>query len=95
MVFNPVAIILIAVLLFQLVKKKPILGLVIASVILLINSYLVLALISEFRDVNEASADASNLILIGSLFIGLNLIAGSFLLYKNLKRCVKTPQVLG
>ncbi|MCA0132316.1 hypothetical protein [Winogradskyella alexanderae] len=87
--FNPFAIIFLALLTYQLFYKKSVSGIVIASVLIFVNLYLVLALLSELSEFTKPNDNYTQLIIYGSLFIGLNLIAGSFMLWKYLKPSIE------
>jgi hypothetical protein len=83
--FNPIAILLLLVLLFQLIYKKFASGIIIASIFILINLYMVFALLSELSEFTEPSENYNKLLIFGSLFLGLNLIFGVFMFWKYLK----------
>ena len=84
--FNPIAIILLVVLIYQLISKNKSLGLIIAGVFIILNIFMVLALISELSEFSTASQSAVNLLLVGSLFLGLNVTVASFMFLKYIKR---------
>lgn len=85
--FNPVAIILFAILIYQIIYKNSTTGLVISSLFLLLNLYMVLALMSELFEFTEVNNGFLQMFLIGSIFIGLNIIVSIIMLIKyiNLK----------
>ena len=87
--FNPIAIGLLAILIYQITTRKLKLGLIIASVFILLNLYLVLALISELSQFSELNQNATNLLIFGTLFLGLNLCAGTFMFRKYIKQSLK------
>lgn len=78
---NPVAIILTIVITFLLVTKNQITGIILGSVILLANLYLILALLS---DVVNQKADFK-LIVFGALFIGVGILISVWLIVKYAK----------
>ena len=84
-ILNPIAITLLAILTYQLIFKKITLGIIISSIFILLNLYMVLALISELSEFTTATNDYRKLLLFGSLFLGINLIMGFIMLKKNLK----------
>ena len=86
---NPFAIFFLVVLTFQILYKKFISGILISSALILINLYLVLALLSELSEFTEPNEDYYKLFIIGSIFIGLNLLAGVFMFWKYLKTKIK------
>lgn len=85
-VFNPIAIILLLILTYQLVYKKLTTGVIIAFVFIVLNLYMVLALISELSEFSEPTSNYNQLLIFGTLFLGINLIAGAFMLWKFIKR---------
>ena len=92
--FNPIAIVLLIILGYLILKQHTVLGLVTSATVLILNLFLILALLSELSDVTSASVNANELVLYGSLFIGLNILLSSFMLIKFLKRSVKTKVTL-
>ncbi|SDX86492.1 hypothetical protein SAMN05444411_110139 [Lutibacter oricola] len=82
--FNPFAIIFIGVLLYQVIIKNKIAGLLISSVFILLNLYMVLALISELSEFTTSNNSFIRLLVFGVLFLGLNLIASIFMFKKHL-----------
>lgn len=85
-IFNPFAIVLVLILTYQIVSKNAITGLIIATVFLLLNLYLVLALLSELNDFNNTDKDFRLLFIFGNLFIGLNICFSIIMLIKYLKQ---------
>ncbi len=81
-VVNWFAIGLLSLLIFLIVTKNKVLGITIASIWILINLYMVLALISELSEFPEFNNAAFELLGVGSLFLGLNLIFSVILLVK-------------
>ena len=84
--FNPIAIGLLTVLMYQILRPSLTLGLVIATIFLLLNLYMVLALISELSEFTAANSDSLQLLIFGSLFLGINLIAGTLMCWKYVRR---------
>lgn len=80
--FNPIAVLLLAILTYQIIYKNSSIGLVISSLFLVLNLYLVLALISELQEFTEVNDGFIKLILIGSIFLGLNIIVSIIMLIK-------------
>jgi len=83
--FNPIAIILLLVLIGQVIFQNEIAGIIISSIFIVLNLYLVLALLSELSEFLELNLAFIKMLLIGSLFIGFNLIAGGFMMKKYSK----------
>ena len=82
---NPIALVLFVMVGAQLYFKKPITGVLIASILMLLNLYMVLALISELSEFEEYVAGFWKLLIVGSLFLGLNIAAGVAMLLKYSK----------
>ncbi|WP_431158510.1 hypothetical protein [Winogradskyella poriferorum] len=82
---NPFAIFFLVLLAYQIYTEKFITGVIIASLLILINLYLVLALFSELAEFPEPNSNYNYLLIFGSLFIGLNLVAGIFMFFKYIK----------
>src|SRR5690606_22328319 len=80
--FNSTAFSLLASLTYHSIYKNSTIGLVISSLFLVLNLYLVLALISELHEFTEVNAGFIKLILIGSIFPGLNIIVSIIMLIK-------------
>ncbi|GEM_PF-317850 len=92
---NPFAIGLLLVLVFQLLSKKRIPGLIISSIFILLNLYMVLALLSELSEFEEPTGNYWKLLVVGALFLGLNLVMGGAMLWKYLNKPVNfNPAVL-
>ncbi len=82
---NPFAIGLLAILIYQIVSKKATLGLLISTVFIVLNLFMVLALISELSEFEVINQNWKNLIIFGSLYLGLNLILAGLMFSKYLK----------
>jgi hypothetical protein len=78
---NPIAIGLIVILILQLIYKNKITRIVIAGFFIVINVYMLLALISEFSEFATLSADALQLLLGGLLLIILNLLVSAVMIF--------------
>lgn len=91
--FNWLAIAFMALLIFLLVSKNRAVGLLLGSVIILLNLYLVFALLSEFYEFSEFNDKAKDLLLFGSLFIGTNLILAVWLIYKYAIKVTNTENI--
>ncbi|CCH52458.1 hypothetical protein BN8_01461 [Fibrisoma limi BUZ 3] len=80
----PIFLGLIAILAFQLISKNRITGIIIASLFLLINVLMLLAVVSEFNEFLTATPNAIQLLLIGFLIFGFNLIVSALMMSKYL-----------
>ena len=82
---NLFAIVLLAILIYQVINKKATLGLFISTIVMLLTLFMVLALISELSEFKVVNQNYKNLIIFGSLYLGLNLILAGFMFFKYLK----------
>ena len=83
--FSPISIGLAAILIFQIVFKNKISGLLIASIFLLINLYMLGALISEFNEFPEFNNSAKQLLFVGLSLWSLNILSSGVMIYKYSK----------
>lgn len=82
----PIYVGLIAMLAFQIIVKNKQTGIVIASLFFLINVGMLLAVISEFNEFLTANAKAIQLLFVGSLLFGFNLLLSALMLSKYLPK---------
>jgi hypothetical protein len=82
---NPIALVLIAFLLYQLISKNTTTGLLISVVFIALNLFLVLALLSELSEFTAPDQGWKQLLIMGTLFIGLNLLMGCSMFWKYIK----------
>lgn len=76
---NPFAIGLLAVLIFQIILKNNVIGVLIPCVLILLSMYMILALLSEVNEFESFNSDAQRLLFIGLAYF-LGTIAVSFLM---------------
>lgn len=76
---NPFAIGLLAVLIFQIIFKNNVVGILIPCVLILLSMYMLLALFSEVNEFESFNSDAQRLLFIGLAFF-LGTITISFLM---------------
>ena len=86
LILNPIAIVLLVVLVFQIFTEKKILGIIIANIFILLNCYMVLALLSELSEFSEFNDKAKELAIVGFLYLGFNIIVGSIMLIKYISK---------
>jgi len=72
---NPIAIGLLAILIFQIIFKNKVVGILIPCVLMLLSMYMILALFSEVNEFESFNRDAQRL-----LFIGLTYFLGTILI---------------
>ncbi|WP_299129216.1 hypothetical protein [uncultured Winogradskyella sp.] len=83
---NPIAITLIVIISFQILKQKIVSGIIIGFIFILLNLYMVLALISELSEFKSVTDSFKIMLLVGSFYLGINIISGSFMLIKYIKK---------
>ncbi|WP_055443492.1 hypothetical protein [Lacinutrix himadriensis] len=88
--FNWVAISLLLLLAFLVYSKNRITGIILGSIINLVNVYMLFALASELSEFKTFNSDAKKLLIFGLLYLGLNLIFGTWLLVKYASETEKT-----
>lgn len=73
---NPIAIGLLIVLIFQIIFRNKVIGILIPCVLMLLSMYMILALFSEVNEFESFNSDAQRLLFIGlSYFLGTILIS--------------------
>ena len=83
---NPLAISLLFIIGFQIIKQKIISGIILATIFILMNLYMVLALFSELSEFQSATDDFITMLLVGGIYISLNVFMGFIMLIKYLKK---------
>lgn len=83
---SPIALILVAIFLLQLIFKNNISGIIIGVVFFLINFYMIFALIDEFSEFPAFDLKAKSLLFGGLAIIGINLYMAGLLISKNLPK---------
>lgn len=81
---NPIVIGFVAIVILQIIFKNKISGLIVASLFLLINLYMFLALLSENNEFPILNGDAKQLFFVGVLLLVLNLFVTGLMMYKYL-----------
>jgi hypothetical protein len=79
---NPFAIALLAAIVLLLIFKNKTLGLLLSILSILVNLFLFAALMSEYREFHEPTPASRDLILYGSIYLGLNLLISIIMLAK-------------
>lgn len=73
---NPIAIGLLAVLIFQIIFKNKIIGVLIPSILILLSMYMLLALVSEVNEFESFNSNAKRLFFIGlTYFLGTIMVS--------------------
>jgi len=79
---NPVAAVLLIILACLIIFKNRVLGICISALFLLLNIYMVLAMLSELNEFESFNARAKQLAIFGSLYLGLNIAFSISMLIK-------------
>jgi hypothetical protein len=87
------AIILIAILALQAIFKNRVSGIIISSIFLMVNLYMVLAMISELSHFNTFNASAQKLLFGGSIIFIVNFIIGGLMVGKYLSATNQNTQL--
>lgn len=87
---HPLALLIAAVILLQLIFRNTITGIMLANLFALVNLYMILALLSEFSEFPTFNLAAAKLLIIGSLIILANLFIVGLMYFNYLKRDRKT-----
>jgi hypothetical protein len=82
--FNPFAIVLFIVGLIMMTKKFKPLAIIVGFFYLMINAYMVLALISEFREFPNINSKAMLMMGVGSSFLAINFYISIRLILNNI-----------
>jgi hypothetical protein len=81
-ILNPVAMVLLLILTSLVIFKNKALGVSISIVFLLLNLYMVLAMISELNEFESFNQRAMELLIFGSLYFGLNIVVSIVMIMK-------------
>jgi len=90
-IVNPVAWVLIAILLLQLIYKNKIVGFLIGGAFLLVNLFMILALVSEFREFPRVNAKALQLLGVGLSIIALHVALAMIIISRSLPTNERSP----
>lgn len=83
---NPIAIVLLVVIVLQLIFKNKMAGFFIGMSLLMFTVYMFMALFSELNEFPEFDSSATRLLVIGTLYLSVTLTASIMLIVKSLKR---------
>lgn len=89
---NPIAIILLLILLSQMYFKNIVIGMIVPAIIILASLYMILALISEINDFSRFDNEAKNLSLIVAIWTSITLVTSVFLMIVNANRYGKSTK---
>ena len=80
-VLNPVAMVLVLLLIVQLYYNNNVAGFFIALLFIVLNLYMVLAMVSDLVDY-ETLSQRTNLLIFGTTYLGINLLASAMMIKK-------------
>ena len=92
---NPIAFILLVLIVSQLIFNKKGIGIFLASLLIILNLYMFLALFSELSEFSAFTVSAQKLLFIGSGFLILNLFMSIKLLLKHINLYPERTKILG
>ena len=81
-ILNPVGIGLLLILLILIIGENPVFAWVISMLFLLLNLYLVLAMVDELNEFTEFNRRAMELLAGGCIYLGLNIVVSLWMLVK-------------
>lgn len=90
---NPIAIGLLAVLIFQIIFKNKVVGVLIPCVLMLLSMYMILALVSEVNEFESFNRDAQSLLFIGLAYFLGTIIISFLMIWKYLVKSSNTTVV--
>ncbi len=83
---NPIAIGLLVVLIFQIILKNNVIGVLIPCVLILLSMYMILALLSEVNEFESFNSDAQRLLYIGLAYFLGTIMVSFLMIWKYLVR---------
>lgn len=83
---NPFAIGLLVVLIFQIILKNNVIGVLIPCVLILLSMYMILALLSEVNEFESFNSDAQRLLYIGLAYFLGTIMVSFLMIWKYLVR---------
>ncbi|HAD98469.1 MAG TPA: hypothetical protein DCG19_13755 [Cryomorphaceae bacterium] len=92
-IINPVAIGLLIILVLQLIFKNRIIGLIIPVILIGTSLYMLLALMSEFREFETFNADAQKLLFVGLAYFISTMLLSGMMIYKYLSLELKSTNI--
>jgi|TARA_R100000479_G_scaffold51000_3_gene24197 hypothetical protein len=92
---NPIAFILLVLIVSQLIFNKKGMGIFLSCVFILLNLYLILALLSDLFKISVFSISIQKMFFIGAGFLTLNIIMSIVLLFKHINLNSKRTRILG
>lgn len=78
-------LLLITPFIWQLIKPSRILNIILGSLFILLSSYLILAYLSDIVKITEVTTSTKQFVIVGGIFMFLNITMSFWLLLKGLK----------
>jgi hypothetical protein len=91
-ILNPIAIVLLIILVFQVIFKINFTGLLLAITFLMLNVYMCFALASELHEFTSPTENYWKMLIVGTLFFGFNLSMSILMFGKYLRNLFSTPE---
>lgn len=94
--FNPYAIGLLVLVVFQILTYNKITGILISSIFIILSFYMILAIIDELLEFTEFNSDAKTMVVIGFSYLIINIVMGCWMLIKyltNQNKVIETTEV--
>ena len=80
--FNPISIAVSILLVLQIVFKYKLSGLILSILLVVVNAFMLVAVISEFKEFASFTDDAYKLLFVGSSLWCLNMLFAGVMIYK-------------
>ena len=90
-ILNPIAIVLLSVLVFQIFFQINSTGIFLAITFLILNIYMCFALASELHEFTSPTENYWKMLIVGTLFFALNLIMSILMFGKYLRKIFLAP----
>jgi phosphoglycerol transferase MdoB-like AlkP superfamily enzyme len=88
-IINPIAIGLIILLIFQIIKKNRVVGLVISGLVIMASLYMLMALMSEFNEFTTVNSEAKQMLFVGLAYFLSTIIVSGTMIYKYVSMDLK------
>ena len=82
LIVNPISIVVILLIALQIFLRNGITGVILATVFLMVNIYMLLALLSEFSEFPIINSEALKLLGFGLFLFAMNLSASGLMVFK-------------
>ncbi len=83
-VINPIAIVLILGLILQIIFKNRVVGIIVATLLILTSFYMLMAVMSEFHEFPTVTFEAKKLLIVGLSYFLSTIVVSGIMIYKYL-----------